>query len=168
MKYTTYRFWFKYGNEDDPIECTTKEWDSLDKAINYAHRYATGIKFESVEIEDKNGRVVYRITSNGVVEDFRNDSTENNIEVVSTPAPEAEEIKPLKIKKYGKNKVVFKKLVLDEETRIENENGIDCKSIFKNLIGFEFLSERVKDKIKITGFDGESFFIKTRLPVEVT
>ena len=71
-------------------------------------------------------------------------------------------------KKYGKNKVVFKKLVLDEETRIENENGIDCKSIFKNLIGFEFLSERVKDKIKITGFDGESFFIKTRLPVEVT
>lgn len=78
MKYTTYRYWFKYGNEEDPIECTTKYWDSLDKAINYAHRYATGVKFESVEIEDENGNLVYRLDSNGVIEDYRETTIEIN------------------------------------------------------------------------------------------
>lgn len=80
MKYTSYRYWYKYGNEDDPIECTDKEWDNLDKAIAYAHRYATGIKFESVEIEDENGKVVYRILQDSTIEDYRNQEKENTQE----------------------------------------------------------------------------------------
>lgn len=80
MKYTTYRYWFKYGNEDDPIECTDKEWDNLDKAISYAHRYATGVRFAGVEIEDENGKIVYRITTDSIVEDYREQLTEDKKE----------------------------------------------------------------------------------------
>lgn len=72
MKYTTCRSWLKYGNEDDPIECTFKEWDSLDKAINYAHRYANGIKFVSVDVSDENGNLIYEISDyGGTVIDYR-------------------------------------------------------------------------------------------------
>lgn len=163
MKYTTYRYWFKYGNEDDPIECTTKEWDNLDKAITYAHRYATGVKFDSVEIEDENGKVIYRITSDSLVEDFRNEKLE---EVLPT---ELKEIDTLKIKKIGKNKVSFKKLIADKETIIKNNKGFDSKWLFEKLIGYDFITEKLKDgTLKVTDQIGESFFITTKLEIEIT
>lgn len=73
----------------------------------------------------------------------------------------------MKIKQFGKNKVAFKKLVADENTKTTLENGADYKDIFKNLIGYEFLCEIVNGILKVTGIDGESFLIKTSLPIEI-
>lgn len=69
--YTTTRFIFKYGHEWDGMDCTLKYWDSFEKAIAYAYRYARGIKFAGVTIEDENGKVVYEITSNCQEYDYR-------------------------------------------------------------------------------------------------
>lgn len=50
--YEVTRYWFKYGNETDELEATTTVWDSFEKAIAYIERYATGLKFASVDIEE--------------------------------------------------------------------------------------------------------------------
>lgn len=71
VSYITCRRWYKYGNEGDEIEVTIKEFGSIDKAINYAHRYAKGIRFCGVEIQDENGNTVYEITAESAVYDNR-------------------------------------------------------------------------------------------------
>lgn len=63
--YTTNRYYYRYGNEDDYVDITTKEFDTLDKAIKYADRYATGIRFVSVEVLDEDDNVVYEILQDG-------------------------------------------------------------------------------------------------------
>lgn len=65
--YTTNRYYYRYGKEGDYVDMTTKEFNSLEKAINYAERYATGIRFVSVEILDENDNVVYEILQDGRV-----------------------------------------------------------------------------------------------------
>lgn len=77
--FTTNRFWLKYGNEDDVVECTSKEWDTFDKAITYCRRYATGIKYVSCEILDEKGNVLYEDIA-GVGETFYNTNSESNEE----------------------------------------------------------------------------------------
>lgn len=57
--YITNRYWLKYGNEDDIVECTSKEWYTFDKAIAYCRRYATGIKYVSSEILDEKSNILY-------------------------------------------------------------------------------------------------------------
>lgn len=75
--YTTYRYWFKYGNEDDELECTTLYHDTLDKAVTYAHRYAKGVRFASVTVEDEDGNILYEICDCGAkVIDYREDEEE--------------------------------------------------------------------------------------------
>lgn len=70
--YTTYRSFFRYGNESDYVDITVKEFPTIEKAISYAHRYAKGIRFCSVEVEDENGEVVYELMADGTVCDYRN------------------------------------------------------------------------------------------------
>ena len=75
--YMTSRYWFKYGNEDDELECTTLFHETLDKAINYAHRYARGTKFASVTVEDEEGNILYEICDCGAeVFDYREEVKE--------------------------------------------------------------------------------------------
>jgi uncharacterized membrane protein YkoI len=69
--YTTIRHWYKYGNESDTMECTFKEFETIEKAIAYAHRYAKGIKFAGIQIEDEKGNTVYEITSDSESIDYR-------------------------------------------------------------------------------------------------
>lgn len=69
--FTTCRNWYKYGNEDDIVECTFKDHDTIEKAITYTHRYAKGIKFVSCTIEDETGKVVYELLADGQVYDNR-------------------------------------------------------------------------------------------------
>lgn len=57
--YTTYRFWLKYGNEDDEVMVTTKEWDSITAALKYLRRYQSGIRYVSSEIINEQGATVY-------------------------------------------------------------------------------------------------------------
>ena len=49
------------------MECTVKEWNSLEKAIAYCHRYSKGIRFAGVEIEDENGNQIYELLPYGTV-----------------------------------------------------------------------------------------------------
>lgn len=65
MKYTTVREFYKYSYEHGETDMTFKEWDSLDKAIAYAHRYAKGWKFIAVTVEDEDGNIVYEILNSG-------------------------------------------------------------------------------------------------------
>lgn len=75
--YITSRYWFKYGNEDDELECTTLYHETLDKAITYAHRYARGTKFASVTVEDEEGNILYEICDCGAeVFDYREEVKE--------------------------------------------------------------------------------------------
>ncbi|MCF0171609.1 MAG: hypothetical protein HUK04_07525 [Bacteroidaceae bacterium] len=75
--YITSRYWFKYGNEDDELECTTLFHETLDKAINYAHRYAKGVRFASVTVEDEEGHILYEICDCGAeVFDYREEVKE--------------------------------------------------------------------------------------------
>lgn len=68
--FTTYRYYYKYGNEDDEIMCTFKEFSDFEKAKAYAHRYAKGIKFCGVQIQDSNGNLLYEITSDFIIYDY--------------------------------------------------------------------------------------------------
>lgn len=71
MRYETTRYFFRFRKESDHMDCTTKEWDSLEKAIAYCHRYAKGIRFAAVEIRDENNNMVYEILADGTVTDYR-------------------------------------------------------------------------------------------------
>lgn len=75
--YITSRHWFKYGRETDEMECTTLYHETLDKAINYAHRYAKGVRFASVTVEDEEGHILYEICDCGAeVFDYREEVKE--------------------------------------------------------------------------------------------
>lgn len=69
--FTATRFFFPHGNEDESMNTTIKEYNTIEKAINYAHRYAKGIRFAGVEIEDEKGKLIYEILSDGTVTDYR-------------------------------------------------------------------------------------------------
>lgn len=57
--YTTYRFWLKYGNEDDEVMVTIKEWGSITAALKYLRRYQTGLRYVSCEIRNEQDAMVY-------------------------------------------------------------------------------------------------------------
>ncbi len=50
--YAVARSWYKYGNEDDFIEVTYTQWDTLEKAVAYIDRYNKGLKFVSAFVEE--------------------------------------------------------------------------------------------------------------------
>lgn len=73
--YTTIRHFYPHGIEGEEMDCTFKEFDSIDKAITYAHRYTKGIRFAGVKIESEEGKLLYEITSDGDVIDYRGDDS---------------------------------------------------------------------------------------------
>lgn len=124
-KFYTDRYWFKYGNEDDKVECTTKSWNTFEEAQAYSLRYAKGIKFYYVEILDENCNVLWRYNNDGLIEDFRDelDDIETTEKVENSEIMVAYEIKkikavlkPLKMKKVitqGKHKIKPLKRILE-------------------------------------------------------
>ena len=81
--YMTSRHWFKYGRETDEMECTFLEHETLDKAITYAHRYAKGVRFASVTVEDEEGNILYEICDCGTkVFDYREKIKEQNLNTI--------------------------------------------------------------------------------------
>lgn len=81
--YTTSRHWFKYGRETDEMECTFLEHETLDKAITYAHRYAKGVRFASVTVEDEEGNILYEICDCGAkVIDYREEIKEQDLNTI--------------------------------------------------------------------------------------
>lgn len=80
--FITYRRWFKYGNEEDEVEVTTKYHETFEKAHSYAKRYATGRKFVGCSIEDENGNLLYDIFDYGAKEeDYREKGIEEIEEI---------------------------------------------------------------------------------------
>lgn len=65
--YRTIRWYYPNGDEWEAMECTIKEWSSLEKAVAYCHRYSKGVRFVSAEIEDESGRQIYELLSDGTV-----------------------------------------------------------------------------------------------------
>ena len=77
QKYTTTRFYYPHGIEGESMKTTVKEFDTLEKAIKYAQRYAKGIRFAGLWIENQSLELVYEITS-----DFEEiDHTDNPIKI---------------------------------------------------------------------------------------
>lgn len=71
--YQVHRNWLKYGHETDFVETTFKEFDTEEKAIAYADRYATGIRFVSVQVYDESNKLIYEIVEYGsTTYDYRN------------------------------------------------------------------------------------------------
>ncbi len=56
--FTVIRSYYRYGREDDYIDCTFKEFETFEKANKYARRYATGIKFVRYQIENEDGTII--------------------------------------------------------------------------------------------------------------
>ena len=69
--YNTTRFFYPRGIEGEAMDYTFKEFNTIEKAINYAHRYTKGLRFAGLQIEDNNGNLVYEITSDNEVIDHR-------------------------------------------------------------------------------------------------
>jgi len=61
--FRTTRFFYPHGIEGEAMDNTSKEFNNLDKAINHAKRYATGLRFAGVQVEDEKGDIIYEITS---------------------------------------------------------------------------------------------------------
>lgn len=96
--FITNRSWFKYGNEEDEVEVTTKYHETFEKAYSYAKRYATGRKFVSCSIEDENGKLLYDIFDCGAEEE---DYREEDIE-------EIEEVEEITVSEDSKTKATSK------------------------------------------------------------
>jgi uncharacterized membrane protein YkoI len=71
IMFSTTRHFYPNGIEGEGMDCTFKSFDSIEKAINYARRYAKGLRFAGVQIEDESGNTVYEITSDFEVVDNR-------------------------------------------------------------------------------------------------
>jgi uncharacterized membrane protein YkoI len=71
MFHTT-RHFYPSGIEGSKMDCTFKEFDTIEKAIKYAHRYTKGLRFAGIQIEDEKGNLIYEITADQDVFDYRN------------------------------------------------------------------------------------------------
>jgi uncharacterized membrane protein YkoI len=69
--FTATRHFYPRGIEGEVMDCTFKDFDTIEKAINYANRYAKGRRFAGVRIEDKDGKLLYEITSDSEQIDYR-------------------------------------------------------------------------------------------------
>lgn len=74
--------------------------------------------------------------------------------------------KPIKIRKYGKNQRALKKLLTDEETRVF-KNGNDSTSVFKSLIGYDYIFRMNKKVLEIVDCLGDTWEMKTSQEIEI-
>ena len=61
--FSTIRYFYPHGIEGEAMQCTFKDFEDVNKAIKYCNRYAKGLRFAGVRIEDEKGNTVYEITS---------------------------------------------------------------------------------------------------------
>mgnify|MGYP000937461424 CR=1 FL=1 len=69
--FTAIRYFYPRGVEGESMDSTIKEFDDIEKAIKYAHRYSKGLRFAGVQIESDDGKVLYEITSDCNIFDNR-------------------------------------------------------------------------------------------------
>lgn len=69
--FTVTRNFYPHGIEGESMDCTWKEFETIEKAITYCHRYSKGIRFASAEIQDENGKTLYELLADGQIFDYR-------------------------------------------------------------------------------------------------
>lgn len=69
--YTTTRFFYPHGIEGETMGCTYKDWNNLEKAMAYCHRYAKGARFAAVEVWDKEDNLVYELLADGTENNYK-------------------------------------------------------------------------------------------------
>lgn len=72
----------------------------------------------------------------------------------------------MKVKKYGKNKIAFKKLIKDSSTKITYK-GNEAKKLFESLIGYDYSCYIEKNILKVVDMLGDTFIIETNLELEL-
>lgn len=69
--FITCRQFYPNGIEGESMDCTWKEFNTIEKAIVYCHRYAKGIRFARATISDEQGNELYELLADGQVFDYR-------------------------------------------------------------------------------------------------
>jgi len=154
--YTTTRFFYPHGIEGEEMDNTVKEFETIEKAIKYAHRYNTGVRFAGLQIEDENGKLVYEITSNNDTYDYREELQKTNESELPENSEEIEVIKEDNsvetiLNKIDAGIIIFPKLKKNrgyEDGSVylylldENKESTDYKGLFSSLrIGVEKLAK---------------------------
>ena len=143
MFYVT-RYWYKYGREGDPVETTSKEYESIEKALAYAQRYATGIRFVLMQIEDEDLNLIYEYSADGKL------FVDRTKEYMTKDKQEKKEIKEETEEKINNKAEKRKEMLelirtLNEEYEVQKEeieesakskDDIEKEKIKTNRIGF--------------------------------
>lgn len=113
--YITNRFWLKNGRESDPMEVTTKEHKTFDKAYAYALKYARGLRFVSCTIEKEDGKILYEIFNYGAdEEDYRTEAEKKLMEKEKIRKSKYKTNAKIDVKKHEKMfDKIFKELFKD-------------------------------------------------------
>ncbi len=69
--FTTTRYFYPNGIEGEAMDCTWKHFSDIEKAINYCRRYSIGLRFAGVQLEDEKGNLLFAITSDQELIDYR-------------------------------------------------------------------------------------------------
>lgn len=69
--YRTTRYYYPRGIEGESMQCTWKYFDTIEKAIKYCKRYTKGLRFAGVQIEDDDLNLLFEITSDQELFDYR-------------------------------------------------------------------------------------------------
>ena len=72
----------------------------------------------------------------------------------------------MKLKKYGKNQRALKKLLADEETKVF-KNGNDSTSVFKSLIGYDYIFRMNEKVLEIVDCLGDIWEMRTSQNIEI-
>lgn len=129
--YTTYRQWYKYGREEDEIEVTVKEFDTLEKAIKYAHRYSGG-RFVNCTIENEKFETVYELLEDGTIFEYEEKKEETKV-INETEFT------------YEVNKATEKE-ILEDIFKVDGTMEIDLWNNPKIRIGITNFLETVKEE----------------------
>lgn len=137
--YITTRFFYPHGIEGEAMDNTVKEFDTIEKAIKYAHRYNTGVRFAGIQIESEDGKLLYEITSGNDTYDYR------EVETVQEIAEEKEDnsIETV-LKKIDAGRITYPKLrnnrgyddgSMELVLLDENKQATDYEGVFSSLHG---------------------------------
>jgi septation ring formation regulator EzrA len=122
--YITTRFYYPHGIEGEEMKTTVKEFDTIEKAIKYAHRYNSGVRFAGIQIEDENGKLVYEITSGNDTYDYREEEKQET------------DIKENELKEDNSIKTILNKIDAGIITypKLRKNRGYDDGSVYLYLL----------------------------------
>lgn len=124
--YYTFRHFYPHGGRiEENHKITKKEFETFEKALAYAHRYAKGERFLWVDIRNDKQQLVYCIHKSGKIDDYR-----EQIADAEKPKERPAEL-PADMAWYGGNHEDFDPYVYDENMEVEDYEKVH-KHMAKN------------------------------------